>query len=50
MPEELADLDKAQEDRELSHDEMMVRAPILVELEELARQDEEKWRQKSRAL
>jgi len=48
--EELVVLDRAQEDRELSEEELMVRATILVELEVLANHDEERWRQKSRAL
>lgn len=48
--EELAELNKDQEDRELSHDEIMVRATILVEHKALAKHDEEKWRQKSRTL
>ncbi|WMV50549.1 hypothetical protein MTR67_043934 [Solanum verrucosum] len=40
--EELVVLDRAQEDRELSEEELMVRATILVELEVLANHDEER--------
>lgn len=48
--EELSELDKAQEDRELSQEELMVRATILVEFETMTKQEEEKWRQKSSSL
>lgn len=39
-----------QEDRELAQEELMVRATMLVEFEALIKQEEERWRQKSRAL
>lgn len=48
--EELAEIDLAQESRDLSVDEMMVRATIIVELEELAKNEESRWRQNSRVL
>uniref|UniRef100_M1D672 Uncharacterized protein n=1 Tax=Solanum tuberosum TaxID=4113 RepID=M1D672_SOLTU len=48
--EELSELDKIQEERELFEDEVLIRATILVELEVLAKQEEASWRQKSRAL
>lgn len=38
--EELAVLDRTREDRDLSQEELMVRATILVELEVLAKHDE----------
>jgi len=34
----------------LTEDEMMIRATIVVELEELAKNEESRWRQKSRVL
>ncbi|WMV11645.1 hypothetical protein MTR67_005030 [Solanum verrucosum] len=45
---ELADIDLAQDTRNLNEDEMMVRATVLVELEKLAENEEARWRQKSR--
>ncbi|WMV18073.1 hypothetical protein MTR67_011458 [Solanum verrucosum] len=47
---ELADIDLAQNTRNLNEDEMMVRATVLVELEKLAKNEEARWRQKSRVL
>jgi len=47
---ELGDIDLAQDSRLLTEDELMVRATILVELEELAKIEESRWRQKSRIL
>lgn len=43
---ELADLDHTQDITDLSEEEMMIRATILVELEELAMNEESSWRQK----
>jgi len=48
--EELTERDLLQESRELSEEEIMVRTTIVVELEELAKNEESKWRQKSRVL
>ncbi|WMV13355.1 hypothetical protein MTR67_006740 [Solanum verrucosum] len=48
--EELAEIDLIQETRELTEDEVIIRATIVVELEELAKNEESKWRQKSRVL
>ncbi|WMV12488.1 hypothetical protein MTR67_005873 [Solanum verrucosum] len=48
--EELAEIDRTQDDRDLTEDEMMVRATILVELEVLAKNEEASWGQKSRVL
>ncbi|KAK6803376.1 hypothetical protein RDI58_001160 [Solanum bulbocastanum] len=48
--EELAEIDELQGTRDLTEDEMMVRATIVVELEELAKNEESRWRQKSRVL
>ncbi|WMV37218.1 hypothetical protein MTR67_030603 [Solanum verrucosum] len=42
--EELSELDKIQEERELFEDEVLIRATILVELEVLAKQEEASWR------
>lgn len=47
---ELAEIDLILQSRDLTKDEMMVRATIVVELEELAKHEESKWRQKSRVL
>ncbi|WMV59774.1 hypothetical protein MTR67_053159 [Solanum verrucosum] len=47
---ELAEMDLIQNDRALTEDEMMIRATVLVELEELAKNEESRWRQKSRVL
>uniref|UniRef100_A0A0V0IFJ2 Putative ovule protein n=1 Tax=Solanum chacoense TaxID=4108 RepID=A0A0V0IFJ2_SOLCH len=47
---ELAEIDLIQNDRMLTEDEMIIRATILVELEELAKNEESRWRQKSRVL
>ncbi|WMV36831.1 hypothetical protein MTR67_030216 [Solanum verrucosum] len=47
---ELADIDLAQNTRTLSEDELLVRATVLVELEDLAKNEESRWRQKSRVL
>ncbi|WMV33281.1 hypothetical protein MTR67_026666, partial [Solanum verrucosum] len=47
---ELAEMDLIQNDRVLTEDEMMIRATVLVELEELAKNEESRWRQKSRVL
>lgn len=47
---ELADIDLAQNSRTLSEDELLVRETVLVELEELAKNEESRWRQKSRIL
>ncbi|KAG5624619.1 hypothetical protein H5410_009837 [Solanum commersonii] len=44
--EELAEIDLIQETRELSEDEVIIRATIVVELEELAKNEELKWKQK----
>lgn len=38
------------ESRDLIEEEMMVRATIVVELEDMAKHEEAKWRQKSRVL
>lgn len=38
------------ESRDLTEEEMMVRATIVVELEDMAKNEEAKWRQKSRVL
>ncbi|KAG5602255.1 hypothetical protein H5410_033625 [Solanum commersonii] len=43
---ELADIDLAQNTRTLSEDELLVRAAVLVELEDLAKNEESRWRQK----
>ncbi|XP_059284325.1 uncharacterized protein LOC132037735 [Lycium ferocissimum] len=42
---ELAEIDLRTDQRELSEDEMMIRATVLVELEELAKNEESSWRQ-----
>jgi len=47
---ELVDIDLAQNTRTLSEDELLVRATVLVELEDLAKNEESRWRQKSRVL
>ncbi|WMV45909.1 hypothetical protein MTR67_039294, partial [Solanum verrucosum] len=47
---ELADIDLIQDTRALNEDEMIVRATVLVELEKLAKNEEARWRQKSRVL
>lgn len=47
---ELAELDLIQDNRSLTEDEMMIRATVVVELEELAKNEEARWRQKSRVL
>ncbi|WMV51646.1 hypothetical protein MTR67_045031 [Solanum verrucosum] len=47
---ELAEMDLIQNDRVLTEDEMMIRATVLVELEELTKNEESRWRQKSRVL
>jgi len=44
------EIDLIQETRELTEDEVIIRATIVVELEELAKNEESKWRQKSRVL
>lgn len=43
-------MDLIQNDRVLTEEEMMIRATILVELEELAKNEVSRWRQKSRVL
>lgn len=48
--EELAETDRTQDNRDLTEDEMMVRATIFVELEVLAKNEEASWRKKSRVL
>lgn len=48
--EELAGIDLTMESRDLTEEEMMVRATIVVELEDMAKNEEAKWRQKSRVL
>ncbi|WMV49677.1 hypothetical protein MTR67_043062 [Solanum verrucosum] len=48
--EELAELDRIQNDRILNDEEMVIKTTILVELEVLAKQEEASWRQKSRVL
>ncbi|KAF3652458.1 putative midasin-like isoform X7 [Capsicum annuum] len=48
--EELAEIDMIMESRNLSEEEIMVRATIVVELEDLAINEETKLRQKSRVL
>ncbi|KAG5585506.1 hypothetical protein H5410_045940 [Solanum commersonii] len=47
---ELADIDLVQDTRALNEDEMIVRATVLVDLEKLAKNEEARWRQKSRVL
>jgi len=46
----LAEIDELQGTRDLTEDKMMVRATIVVELEELTKNEESMWRQKSRVL
>ncbi|KAG5577642.1 hypothetical protein H5410_057776 [Solanum commersonii] len=47
---EFADIDLVQDTRALNEDEMIVRTTVLVELEKLAKNEEARWRQKSRVL
>ncbi|KAG5585521.1 hypothetical protein H5410_045955 [Solanum commersonii] len=47
---ELAEMDLIQNDRVLTKDEIMIRETVLVELEELAKNEESRWRQKSKVL
>lgn len=47
---ELTELDQIQDNRQLNEDEMMIRATVMVEPEELAKNEETSWRQKSRVL
>uniref|UniRef100_A0A0V0IG31 Putative ovule protein n=1 Tax=Solanum chacoense TaxID=4108 RepID=A0A0V0IG31_SOLCH len=48
--EELAELDRIQNDRILNDEEMVIKTTTLVELEVLAKYEEASWRQKSRVL
>lgn len=44
LQEKLAEIDELKGTRDLTEDEMMVRATIVVELEEVAKYEESKWR------
>ena len=50
LQEKLAEIDELKGTRDLTEDEIMIRATIVVELEELKKVEESRWRQKSRVL